>query len=229
MNEFVLDDIDCKFDANAVMRQLHIKEGSSTSEEFRRFLPEAVSVAKPKAYYLVARVESKGADCVVINDTTFTSRVLRSNLEDSHRVFPFVATCGMEMEEWSHSLDDLLKRYWADTLNGAALYMAIKALNRDIAKRFQQGRTSMMSPGSIVDWPIRQQRHLFCLLGDPGKTIGVTLSESHLMTPMKYPSTSSLEKIPPTSTTKPSFTFNLNISSFSAVNDFLLTATQTSY
>ena len=185
MNEFILDNIECNFNGDAVMKQLRIKEGSPTSEEFRRFLPEAISVAKPKVYYRVERVEPKGEDRVVINGTTFTSRVLRSNLADSHRVFPFVATCGMEMEEWSHSLADLLKRYWADALNGVALYMAIKALNRDLAKRFRPGKTSMMSPGSLVDWPIREQRHLFNLLGDPGRTIGVTLSKSHLMTPMK--------------------------------------------
>jgi hypothetical protein len=185
MNEFILDNIDCNFNVKAVMKQLRIKEDSPTSGDFKRFADEAMAVAKPKAYYRVERVESRGEDCVVIDGTTFTSRVVRSNLENSHRVFPFVATCGREMEDWYHSLDDILNRFWADALNGAALYRAMGALNKDIAERFQTGTTSMMTPGSLVDWPIREQQHLFRLLGDPSKTIGVTLSKSHLMTPMK--------------------------------------------
>lgn len=185
MNEYILNNIDCNFNVEAIMKQLRIKEDSPTREDLEQFVLEAMYVAKPKAYYRVERVESKGEDRVVINGTTFTSRVLRSNLEDPHRVFPFVATCGMEMEEWSHSQDDILKRFWAEALNSAALYMAIKALNRDLAERFQPGKTSMMTPGSLVDWPIREQQHLFRLLGDPSQTIGVMLSRSHLMTPMK--------------------------------------------
>jgi len=42
-----------------------------------------------------------------------------------------------------------------------------------------------MSPGSLADWPMEQQRQLFALLGDVRGRIGVELTESCLMIPIK--------------------------------------------
>jgi hypothetical protein len=42
-----------------------------------------------------------------------------------------------------------------------------------------------MNPGSLPDWPLEQQRVLFELLGDTRKTIGVELTESLVMVPIK--------------------------------------------
>ena len=42
-----------------------------------------------------------------------------------------------------------------------------------------------MSPGSLKDWPIEEQRPLFEIIGDVEGTIGVRLSESLLMIPRK--------------------------------------------
>jgi len=42
-----------------------------------------------------------------------------------------------------------------------------------------------MSPGSLADWPITQQTQLFTLLGDVEGAIGVQLTDSFLMVPMK--------------------------------------------
>ena len=42
-----------------------------------------------------------------------------------------------------------------------------------------------MNPGSLADWPLREQRTLFALLGDVHGAIGVELTPSLLMTPTK--------------------------------------------
>ena len=42
-----------------------------------------------------------------------------------------------------------------------------------------------MSPGSLPDWPLEEQRVLFELLGETRKTIGVELTESLFMVPVK--------------------------------------------
>ena len=42
-----------------------------------------------------------------------------------------------------------------------------------------------MNPGSLADWPMREQRPLFGLLGDTDAAIGVELMESYLMRPTK--------------------------------------------
>jgi hypothetical protein len=42
-----------------------------------------------------------------------------------------------------------------------------------------------MNPGSLQDWPLREQRPLFALIGAVDTRIGVRLTDSCLMTPRK--------------------------------------------
>jgi hypothetical protein len=167
------------------MKKLRIKEGSSSVETLERIASDAQAIARPKAIYKVAFIESKGDDYLVADGITLTSRVLRVNIEQAHRVFPFVATCGAELDEWSSSIDDILQSYWADTIKEMALRSAIQALNKDLEGRFRPGRISRMSPGSLSDWPLREQRNLFALLGNPQDAVGVELTESLMMVPIK--------------------------------------------
>ena len=73
------------------------------------------------------------------------------------------------------------------------------ALNAHLKTCYKLGKTSAMSPGRLANWPIREQRPLFSLLGDPETAIGVHLTESFLMIPNKsvsgirYPTEESFE------------------------------------
>ena len=167
------------------MKAFHIREGSSSATKLECIAADAQAVAKPKAVYKVAFIESKGDDYVVVDGVTLTSRVLRVNLEQVHRVFPYVATCGTEMDEWSSSIDDTLESYWADKIKEMALRSAMQALSGHLQDRFRPGRMSRMNPGSLTDWPLREQRKLFALLGSPEDAIGVQLTESLIMVPLK--------------------------------------------
>ena len=42
-----------------------------------------------------------------------------------------------------------------------------------------------MNPGPLKDWPLGEQRQLFFLFGDVKQAIGVELTESFLMYPVK--------------------------------------------
>jgi hypothetical protein len=42
-----------------------------------------------------------------------------------------------------------------------------------------------MNPGSIPGWPVKEQRNLFLILGDPAEDIDVSLTESYMMSPIK--------------------------------------------
>ncbi len=42
-----------------------------------------------------------------------------------------------------------------------------------------------MNPGSLDDWPLAEQRQLFSVFGDVKKLIGVELTDSFLMVPIK--------------------------------------------
>src|SRR5512137_2748267 len=74
--------------------------------ELSQLVAEAESIGKPKGLYKPAYIDAKGDDYVEIEGNRFISRVMRINLEPAHRVFPYVATCGLELEQWSNTMTD---------------------------------------------------------------------------------------------------------------------------
>ncbi len=151
----------------------------------RAWSQEAETIARPRALYRVAYVDSRSESGVVVDGVTFDSRVLRVNLEKAQRVFPFLVTCGTELHEWAAAQEDILQRYYADEIAEVALRQALGVLKEHLDERYRLGRTSTMSPGSLPDWPIQAQRPLFALLGDTEETLGVRLTDSLLMIPTK--------------------------------------------
>jgi hypothetical protein len=185
MDSLTLNSIPLQFDLEQICRNLRIKEGSEQVGKLKGILVEAQSIGKPKAFCRSAFIESRTDDQVVINGIVFTSRVLRVNLEKIHRVFPYVTTCGSELEEWSRSFDDLLLKYWADVIKETALRTAVKYLQDHLIEHYHLGKVSRMNPGSLADWPLPEQRPLFDLLGSGPGLIGVHLTDSFLMLPIK--------------------------------------------
>jgi cobalamin-dependent methionine synthase I len=82
-------------------------------------------------------------------------------------------------------MNGTLHRYWGEITNEMALRTAAHALHEHMAEQYRPGHVSTMSPGSLSDWPLQEQRPLFALLGAPEQTIGVRLTASLLMVPMK--------------------------------------------
>jgi cobalamin-dependent methionine synthase I len=182
---YVLDEIAYEPNRTALAKRLRLREGRAHLEEFEQVCDAVADVARPKALYKLAYIEDKQPDAVVIDGVTLKSRVLRVNLDVAHRAIAYVATCGIELQAWGESLDDMLHQYWADAIKEAALRAAIRALTTHLNTCYEMGPTAVMSPGSLADWPIREQRPLFNILGDPEQAIGVTLTESFLMIPNK--------------------------------------------
>jgi hypothetical protein len=185
METVVLDQIRYEADIPSLVRRLRVPEDGGDLSELKRLVREAQDVARPKGLYAIGYIEQRGDEQVVIGGTTFTSRILRVNLEHAHRAFLYVATCGTELEAWARSLSDLLQRYWSEAIQEAALREATRALQRDLVERYRPGKTSAMAPGSLGEWPLSEQRALFAALGDVKGAIGVELSESLLMIPAK--------------------------------------------
>lgn len=165
--------------------RLHVIPGSGDYQDLVTLAREAQALAAPKACYRLAYIDDRGDDHVVVDGVTFSSRILRVNLEDSHRLFAEVATCGVEVDEWAHGLQDILWQFWAEAIKESFLRQARNALRKEQERVYGLRRTSTMAPGSLADWPIQQQRPLFQLLGDVEGAIGVRLSSSMLMSPNK--------------------------------------------
>ena len=145
----------------------------------------AQKIARPKAVYDLCFIEKKGDNQVEFGGATFTSRVLRVNLDKAGRVFPFVATCGRELADYAASLDDVLLSFALDTVMVKTVEAAVAALRTHLSEKYALGGIGMMDPGSLDDWPLSEQRPLFSVLGDVKGLIGVELTDSLLMVPIK--------------------------------------------
>lgn len=172
-------------DTAEILKMARAKPDTSNQVKLEALIEEACTVAKPKALYQVAYIEDRTDDSVTINDVTFTSRILKVNLDQAERVFVWLATCGEELDRWSAQFDNLLTQFWADLIKQSALFYIRDVLLEHIEENYRPGKISSMSPGSLEDWPITQQQPLFTLLDGAHKTIGMYLTESCLMVPTK--------------------------------------------
>ncbi|MHB1294856.1 MAG: vitamin B12 dependent-methionine synthase activation domain-containing protein [Anaerolineae bacterium] len=185
MQSIVLDNISLQIPMEPLLKRLHIREGSGQVEELQVLVAEAERIGRPKAVCGVAFVDERGDDYVVLDGVRFSSRILAVNLQGTHRVFPYVATCGVELEAWADAMDDMLLSFWSEAIREAALAAASRALHECLDETFQPGKSAQMNPGSLPDWPLKEQRPMFSLLNDPEALIGVHLTGSLLMIPTK--------------------------------------------
>jgi len=185
MDPVLLHNIPFQIDMEDLKRKLRIKDVSPHRQDVERLAEEARKIGNPKAIYRLAFIDEKGEDLIVIEGVRFESHVLRVNLDQAQRVFPYVVTCGMELEIWANGIEDILHRFWAETIKEMVLRYAYTRMEEDMNERYRPGRLSRMSPGSLADWPLKEQRPLFRVLGNTEETIGVRLNESLLMIPTK--------------------------------------------
>ena len=182
----VLDNIPVTLEPEKLVARLHVRRRNGAIEEMARDLIDAATaVARPRAIYAVSRVDNRDEDSVEIDGVRFTGRVLRVNLDTANRVFPYVATCGRELDEIVVPPEDLLRAYCLDVIKTMALGSAIRHLTDYLDTRYRPGKMSHMNPGSLGSWPVAQQRQLFSVLGDVEAAIGVTLTEGMAMVPTK--------------------------------------------
>jgi len=181
----VLDNIPIHLDPEEVLKRLHLDEKRGYLNVVQELVEVANSVIHPKAIYEVSYVDNKSEDTVDIGDTRFTSHVLRVNLDKIGRVFPFIVTIGKELEDKAASFDNLLKQYCLDEIGNVALSLVKQYLEDYLKREYRLGQISSMSPGSLEDWPITQQKQLFSIFANVEDLIGVKLTGSLLMIPRK--------------------------------------------
>jgi len=180
-----LSNIPIELDLATFLQKVRVEPGSEDANAVAGLFNSARAAANPKAIYDIHYVGERTADTVSVGDVVFTSRVLRVNLDTAHRVFPYIATCGTELDDVPGVDGDPMQEYWLNQFRIAALSAASAYLRKHIEAKYRPGKMSSMSPGSLPDWPITQQTEMFGVLGDVESEIGVRLTDSYLMLPMK--------------------------------------------
>jgi len=179
--------IDIPFELNIekLQRELNIKPGSEDSRIFQQLVDMAQAVGKPKFLYLDTFIDQKNTDSITLAGVSFISPALRLNLDPIERVFPYIATCGTEVEEINLDSSDLLGNYWLNAIKLNLLEIGIDHLHALIEERYKFSKLASMNPGSgdATVWPIEQQRELFSIFGEVEAQIGVRLTPSFMMYP----------------------------------------------
>ena len=168
-------------DTEVIQTRLRLKDG----ERVKSLLEKVSPFITAKAIYSLNYIEEKTTQSVKIDGVKFKSLVLRKNLDQVERVFPFVITIGPGLEREIEKTSNILDQFALDAIGNIALGKARQYLEDHIKRTYRIDKVSFMSPGSLKDWPLEEQKPLFTLLGDPGDSIGVQLSESLLMIPKK--------------------------------------------
>jgi hypothetical protein len=180
----IIDDIPVRLPLGEIRRQLHLDKDKRW-EEVQKLIEAAKTHIAPKAAFKTSYINQKLEDAVDIAGVRFTSRVLRKNLEEVERVFPYVITIGDKLKEKGSQSKDLIKEYYFDVIGNIALSATRKFLEKQLQSRYGLDGMSFMSPGSLSDWPIEEQKPLFSLFGEEATPVGVKLTQHLLMLPAK--------------------------------------------
>jgi len=181
----VLDNIPVKLDLEQVLKHLHLSKESKHVKKVQELIELVHRIAKPKVLYEVSYVDNKNEDSLYIGGIKFTSSVLRVNLDDVERVFPYVATSGTELDEIIAPSEDLFKDLFLDAMKLIILRITTTYLEDHLTRTYALGQLSKMNPGSLQNWPITQQNELFSIFRNVEDLIGVRLTENFLMIPLK--------------------------------------------
>ena len=183
-----METIDCipvSLERDIVAERLRFNSSRAGVLDFDALLTQARSLINLRAVYEISFTGAKGEDTVEVAGVTFRSRVLRRNLDQAQKVFPFIMTAGPALEAAAASSGDLLKQYYLEEMANLALGNGAAWLAARLSERWGFPGLASMDPGSLEDWPITEQPKLFSIFGDTERLVGVRLTDSMLMVPRK--------------------------------------------
>lgn len=160
-----------------------------TEEELRDILEQAQKIADPTVLFGICSVQ-KAADAVCINGVSICSELVARLLQEQSPCFPFIATAGTALEDWSLQYkDDFLTEFWADEIKKIYLQRIAGVFFQYLKTQYNiTGHLTTLNPGSLDQWPLSRQRELFDILGGTAfvqAQTGVRYTESYLMLPSK--------------------------------------------
>lgn len=185
MTAAAIDPFPVTLDAGEIAARLRRGSAGAGFADLGGLVTLAQGLIRPHGAYDASFVGARGERKIDVGGVTFVSSVLRKNLENVNKVFPYIITVGPELERAAQAQGDLLKQYYLEEIANIALEQAAAWLARHLESRYGVTGLASLSPGSLEDWPITEQPKLFSIFGDTERLIGVRLTDSMLMIPRK--------------------------------------------
>ncbi len=164
----------------------HVPELSGVAEElFASASRMLIPVSIHRTAYIQEHQSEQDIHRVTVEGRKFRGKALGA-LDDVHRVFPYIASCGNQMESFDGCSVDMIAPYWLEELKLQALMQARDTLMHYVRETYRLQRVQSLNPGSgnTDIWPVEENHGIFSLLGG-GDAAGVRLTESSLMIPAK--------------------------------------------
>jgi hypothetical protein len=183
----ILDSIPFDLNPDSLIEKFQLENFSATErDQFEQLIQNASSVARPKAMYKYAGMSIHDENLVQIDTQLFQSRMLSLNLSGLDAVFPYVATCGTEIDAFLSPFTQNPTATWAHVIKMSLLSSAYRYLLVHLQEIYgNPGPISNMTPGASDEdiWPIEDLEKLFQILGDTMETIGVQHIADYVMEP----------------------------------------------
>ena len=177
-NVILVETVPLEFDLESLGCRLRIRPGQTKfMDRLSRLAEEAVRVAR------LCGLTILDEENVQVGEVTFSSPLLRQKMDGLGRAFPYLASEGTELADWSLSLSSSLEQVFASALREVAVQQAENLLERTLLERYGIAQVSAMNPGSLKVWSLEEQVPLFELLAPLPEKLGVTLLPSLMMRP----------------------------------------------
>ena len=182
-NVILVETVPLEFDLESLGCRLRIRPGQTKfMDRLSRLAEEAARVARPKAVARLCGLTILDEEKVQVGEVTFSSPLLRQKMDGLGRAFPYWASEGTELADWSLSLSSSLEQVFASALREVAVQQAENLLERTLLERYGIAQVSAMNPGSLKVWSLEEQVPLFELLAPLPEKLGVTLLPSLMST-----------------------------------------------
>lgn len=186
MKKFILTASDLPVFAEDIKADKLISQWEDDADTVKALLFEAEKNANPKALIIESEPESNDGEKLIIDGITIDSPHVASLTKEQKYLYPYVVSCGRELDDWKSTKDDPIENYIADSICELYLYAFMLKTRQYVIDNFiKEDMIATVNPGSLKEWPISGQRQLFDILKTAFEDTGVILTESFLMLPSK--------------------------------------------
>lgn len=168
-----------------VLNRFRLNEDLDYYDDTMAYLKKAYNIGKPLAVYVERYIDEANDDEIIIAGVKFKGPLISEKLCGIHKVYPYAATCGVELDELAAKETDPLIAYYAHDFNQHVAGLMTGKLLAQVKLKTGSQKMSSINPGSLPGWPISEQKKLFKLFDGANEDIGLALTPSCLMVPVK--------------------------------------------
>lgn len=179
MDKIALKDIKLDWQPESIANENNIKLDTAFGKKFLDLLLTSERIMQPRALLRWVSVDCVEDEYTTIEGFTFKSKVMATQLQDCEKVFVAALTSGHELKSALGAKNVMI----ADMMQTTLLNKLQNYVEKYIKENFNYNGIGFITPGSLPDWPIHNNKTIFALLENVEEDIGVSLNKYGYMDP----------------------------------------------